>query len=486
MIIDIRLDASPRLAAVLTLLGTASVHGNTTAESGPFRDCSTCPQMVVVPAGDFMRGSPQDEPGRSLDPRNHDEDDLEGPGGQRVRVSVPAFALGVYEVTNGQFAQFVDDSGYEMPRGCYSDADRDGIWGWDDEGTWTNLGREHMPDFPASCIDWCAANAYVRWLSVRTGGRYRLPTEAEFEYALRAGSDTAYHFGDDPEVLCEYGNVPDESRNAVSPELVTAACSDGFADMAPVGQFNPNAFGLHDMTGNVWEWLADCYERSYANVPTDGSALLKDGCEVYSIRGGSWGYDLPSLRSADRSDDPPDARFDGIGLRVARDLAPEPDMPVWELRVFDDRTLGVSVLYPASYSLVGDDPEKLFSVASPYTVPLMEIVETRDTPGDLAPLVEAYVGSLSIGGGKGSVAGADDVPQVPEPVMGAVTTTLLGGSAAEELSVEWQAVGSQLGLRTLAVSVDGAERRITLYVTGTGQHDWDDLRRLARTLRVEP
>ena len=220
----------------------------------------------------------------------------------------------------------------------------------------------------------------MRWLGVRTGGRYRLPTEAEFEYALRAGSDTAYHFGDDPELLCEHGNVPDESRNAVSPELVTAACDDGFADMSPVGQFKPNAFGLHDMTGNVWEWLADCYERSYANVPTDGSALRKDGCEVHSIRGGSWGYDLPSLRSADRSDDPPDARFDGIGLRVARDLAPEPDMPDWELKVFDDRTLGVSVwLYPASYSLVGDDPaSKLFSVASPYTVPLMEIVETRD------------------------------------------------------------------------------------------------------------
>lgn len=486
MTLDIRLSTSVRLAVTLTMLGIGAVHAVDGPGSAEFRDCSTCPEMVVVPAGDFMRGSPQDEPGRGLDSRNHDEDDLEGPGGKRVRVSVSAFALGVYEVTNRQFAQFVDDTGYEMPRGCYSDADRDGIWGWDEEGTWTNLGREHRPDFPASCIDWVAANAYVRWLSVRTGGRYRLPTEAEFEYALRAGSDTAYHFGDDSDLLCEYGNVPDESRNAVSPELVTAACDDGFADMAPVGQFKSNAFGLHDMTGNVWEWLADCYERSYANVPRDGSALRKDGCEVYSIRGGSWGYDLPSLRSADRSDDPPDARFDGIGLRVARDLLPEPDVPDWELRVFDDRTLGVSVLYPASYTLVADDPGKLFSVASPYTVPLMEIVETRDETRDLGQLVEAYLASLSIGGGKGGVAEEGDDPEAPEPVKSAVTTTVLGGSTAEELSVEWQAAGSQLGLRTLALSVEGAERRITLYLTGTRQHDWDDLRRLARTLRVRP
>ena len=161
-------------------------------------------------------------------------------------------------------------------------------------------------------------------------------------------------------------------------------------------------------------------------------------------------------------------------------------MPDWELRVFVDQALGVTVLYPASYSLVADDPGKLFSVASPYTVPLMEIVETRDETRDLGQLVEAYIGSLSIGGGKGGTDASGDVREVPEPVASTGTTTLLGGSEAEELSVDWQAPGTQLDLRTLALSVDGAERRITLYLTGTRQHDWDDLRRLARTLRVGP
>ena len=118
-----------------------------------------------------MRGSPQDEPRRNLDSRNHDEDDLEGPGGKRERVSVSAFALGVYEVTNGQFARFVEDTGYEMPGGCISDPDGDGIWAAEEAGTWKNLGRDFRDDFPASCIDWHAANAYVHWLGLRTGGR---------------------------------------------------------------------------------------------------------------------------------------------------------------------------------------------------------------------------------------------------------------------------------------------------------------------------
>ncbi|MCY4056854.1 MAG: formylglycine-generating enzyme family protein [Gammaproteobacteria bacterium] len=477
----VALNAVRTVVALIPLAVPA--HAQTDPGPARFRDCSTCPEMVVVPGGRFMRGSPQDEPGRDLDSRNHDEDDLEGPGGKRVKVSVPAFALGVFEVTNDQFSRFVEDSGYEMPGGCISDPDGDGVWAAEESGTWKNLGREFRGDFPASCIDWHAANAYVLWLGLRTGSRYRLPTEAEFEYALRAGSDTGYHFGDDPELLCEYGNVPDQSRNAVSPELVTTVCSDGFADMAPVGQFKPNAFGVHDMTGNVWEWLADCYEPSYANVPTDGTALVKDDCGAYSIRGGSWGYDLPSLRSADRSDDPPDILFDGIGFRVARDLIPEPNVPDWNLRVFEDKTHSVSVLYPASYTTVVAGMDKLFSVSSPYGLPRMAIGLTADADADVARLVDAHNTSLAFGKSKGvkTEPSGDERDQT----VRVGTTTLHGGVVADEVTVDWQHAESQAELRTLAISVGTDTGRITLYVTGTRWHDWLDLRRLAHTLRVD-
>ena len=482
---NVSAKAGSSLVVALAVLGAAAVQAQSVSAPAGFKDCSTCPEMVVVPAGEFMRGSPQDEPGRGLDSRNHDEDDLEGPGGKRVRVSVPAFALGVYEVTNDQFAQFLEDMDYEMPSGCVSDADGDGIYGWDEAGAWNNLGRDHRSDFPASCIDWHAANAYVHWLSLRTGGRYRLPTEAEFEYALRAGSDTVYHFGDDPERLCEYGNVPDQSRNAVSPEMITAACSDGYADMAPVGQFKPNAFGLHDMTGNVWEWLQDCYEGSYANAPTDGSALRRDACGAYSIRGGSFGYDLPSLRSADRSDDPPEVLYDGIGFRVARDLEPEPDVPDWQLRVFEDPTHGVSVLYPASYTTVVDAEGGLFGVASPYGFPRIDIRLTSDTRAEVAPLALEHVASLRTLGYKKDATSTSSREDVPEPVVSPGVTTTLGGVMADEISVRWQSAESQVEFRTLALSVaDDARGRITLYLTGLRGHDWDDLRTLARTLRV--
>lgn len=239
--------------------------------------------------------------------------------------------------------------------------------------------------------------------------------------------------------------------------------------MAPVGKFKPNAFGLHDMTGNVWEWLADCYERSYANVPTDGTALVKDDCDAYSIRGGSWGYDLP------------DILFDGIGLRVARDLVPEPHVPDWHLRVFEDTTHRVVVLYPASYTTVVGGTDKIFAVSSPYGIPRMDIGLTTDANADVAQLVDAYVASFAFGKGKGgkpSTKGVDRTATVD-------TTTLPAGVVAEEITLDWHHAESQTALRTLILSVaDETRGRITLYLTASPRHDWNDLRRLAHTLRV--
>ena len=178
--------------------------------------------------------------------------------------------------------------------------------------------------------------------------------------------------------------------------------------------------------------------------------------------------------------------FDGIGLRVARDLAPEPQVPDWHLRVFEDRTHGVSVLYPASYRTVVDAADKLFSVASPYGIPRMDIGVTPDARADVAQLAVAYVGSLPAVIDKKRVYPRSSDEEVPEPVTSTGTTTLFGGIVADEISVDWWPAESKAELRTLVLSVaNDARGRITLYLTGSPKHDWEDLRRLARTLRVD-
>ncbi|MEL7184949.1 MAG: SUMF1/EgtB/PvdO family nonheme iron enzyme [Pseudomonadota bacterium] len=276
--------------------------------------------MTIVPGGKFLMGSPQDEPGRFDDSRNHDEDDTAGPGGSPVPVTVPTFAIGTYEVSNREFAYFVDDTNYEVPSGCIAWTQRDGKWYQHEPANWRDSGRVYNGDHPVTCVDWYTAVAYVEWLSVKTGMQYRLLSEAEFEYVRRAGSSDAYHFGSNPEEMCRYGNVPDASFAPVTTTKETLACDDGYWGLAPVGQFEPNALGVYDMDGNHWEWLADCYEDSLANIPRDGSPLLKDDCELRSVRGGSWGYSLTVLRSADRGEDPPHEVWDGLGIRVARDI----------------------------------------------------------------------------------------------------------------------------------------------------------------------
>jgi sulfatase modifying factor 1 len=305
------------LIAALALLGACA---STAGSPRTFSDCADCPQMLVIPGGTFLMGSPQDEAGRSEDRRNGDEDDTPGPGGAQVRVTVPRFAIGVYEITHKQFADFVAATNYDTGGGCIVDLHQRGEFKAEPEGSWRNFGRPVQDNLPVICVDWNDANAYAHWLSERTGHRYRLPSESEFEYARRAGTTTPYFFGDNLEDICKYANVPDASLHALVPGRPATQCNDGNIVTAPVGQYLPNAFGIYDITGNVWEWLQDCYRDSYAETPRDGTPFMPATCEARSIRGGSWGYDLPSLRSADRSDDPPDLLFDGISFRLVREL----------------------------------------------------------------------------------------------------------------------------------------------------------------------
>ena len=242
-----------------------------------FRDCAGCPEMVVVPAGSFMMGSPSGERGRDGD---------EGPV-HRVRIGEP-FAVGVYEVT------------FEEWEACVSGG---GCWGYrpSDEG-W-GRGRR-----PVINVDWEDAQAYVEWLSEKTGEGYRLLSESEWEYVARAGTGTRYWWGDGI------------GRNQANCD----GCGSRWDDRqtAPVGSFAPNGFGLYDVHGNVWEWVEDCWNGSYAGAPVDGSAWESGNCDVRVLRGGSW-YSVPGgLRSAVRFGDSAGYRISYFGFRVARTLTP--------------------------------------------------------------------------------------------------------------------------------------------------------------------
>ena len=240
-----------------------------------FQECANCPKMMVVPAGSFTMGSPANEPGRQED---------EGP--QHMVTIAGQFAVGQFELTFGEWDACVAD------RGCNGYKPIDAGW-----------GRGQRPVIYVSLDD---ARSYVAWLSKITGRPYRLLTEAEYEYATRAGTRTAYPWGDD---------IGKNNANC-------NGCGSrwDFLQTAPVGSFAPNAFGLNDMVGNVWEWTEDCYHESYDEAPADGSAWISGDCSRRVVRGGSW-RGLPGyLRSADRYWGSTVSRGVFLGFRVARTL----------------------------------------------------------------------------------------------------------------------------------------------------------------------
>jgi formylglycine-generating enzyme required for sulfatase activity len=188
-------------------------------------------------------------------------------------------------------------------------------------------GRNTLYHWPAAAASGAteAAKAYVAWLGKRTGKAYRLLSEAEFEYAARAGTTTQYPFGNDPNKLCRYGNGADltlKGEPLFSNWTGLFTCKDGYSFTAPVGSFLPNAFGLFDMSGNVWEWVEDCYHSAYDGAPLDGSAWTSGDCRLRLVRGGAWNRVAASFRSAYRAWNEIKYRNYSYGFRVARALGP--------------------------------------------------------------------------------------------------------------------------------------------------------------------
>ena len=273
-----------------------------------FRDCDQCPELVVVPAGRFRMGDLAGD-GRDSTRPVHD-----------VTIDYP-FAVGRYEVTRGEFARFVEATAHDTGNTCmtFSLRVRDGIQLSSNTG-WRKLGYTQTDRHPVVCISWNDAQAYVNWLSRKTGKPYRLLSEAEWEYVARAGSTTKYWWGNEAHrdrmnygvcVLCSF----QDRREAFGSD------SDGWEYTSPVGSFKPNAFGLFDMLGNVNEWVEDCGNEDYNGALADGSAWTSGECEKRVVRGGNWFFSPRQIRSAIRFwGDDAGFRGNALGFRIARTL----------------------------------------------------------------------------------------------------------------------------------------------------------------------
>jgi formylglycine-generating enzyme required for sulfatase activity len=300
-----------------------------------FKDCKDCPEMVVIPAGSFMMGSPENEPGRFSNP---DEGPVEGP--QRL-VNVRQFAAGKFDITKKQWAAFVKATDRPAGGGCgwAHLPGEDSLQPWlpRADANWNHVGFEQDSSHPVICMSWTDAHDYAEWLGKKTGFTYRLLSEAEWEYAARAGTTTPYSWG--TTASREYANY---GRDSVA-GFGYASGHDSWICSSPVGSFPPNQFGLYDMNGNVLQWVDDCFSKTYEELPTDGSAYKKDmlldstgkmswmivktACAFHMIRGGCYGDPPRMLRSAFRNwgglpgaMTPDLSRSAGGGFRVARTL----------------------------------------------------------------------------------------------------------------------------------------------------------------------
>ena len=245
-------------------------------------------EMVSIPGGTFEMGDLTGGRGKSDEQPAH-------------TVTIEPFKLGKYEVTFAQWDACVADGG------C-------GGYRPDDEG-WGRGKR------PVINVSWDDAWNFIDWLDDKTGESYRLPTEAEWEYAARAGTTKRYFWGNSAKNQCRYANGADSSAKRHQPDWTAASCNDGHYRTAPVGNYEANRFGLHDTAGNVWEWTQDCWHDNYNGAPADGRAWISGGdCNKRVIRGGSWGFDPADLRSANRGWGTRADRFFDRGFRLAQDI----------------------------------------------------------------------------------------------------------------------------------------------------------------------
>lgn len=282
------------------------------------RDCRDCPVMLPLPAGVFTMGAPVQEEDRDGMPAM-----LRGRSAPTTPVTIPrGLSIGKFPITRAQFQAFAQATSRAPGSSCWAPVPG-GLGRWEERSrfNWANPGFAQTPQDPVVCVSWADALAYTEWLSRLTGRRYRLPSEAEWEYAARGGTLTPRYWTEGLEGACARANLRDQGlagHFGVAGDASFAPCGDGFVHTSPVTAFPPNPFGLHDMLGNVLQWTQDCWNDTLRGQPREGSARLTGDCSQRGARGGSWSNDVRQVRVTFRGSGPAIVRTANTGFRVMR------------------------------------------------------------------------------------------------------------------------------------------------------------------------
>jgi formylglycine-generating enzyme required for sulfatase activity len=316
------------LSLVLTLIATvppsSAGHAEAPEPGSTFADCHDCPRLSVVPPGRFLMGAPAGEEEREgVTPAARG---LAAP--QHPVTIARAFAISTSLITRGQYARFAGAThrpegeaclGFEGPSEAMVPSGSTDAWKKIPALNWERSGFPQNDRHPVVCVSFNDATDYAAWLSKKTGKTYRLPNEVEWEYAARAGTTTARYWGNGAGG-CK-ANLADLALKGRYPATTTYVnCDDGYVSTSPVGHYPPNPFGLDDMIGNVWQWVADCWTKGYDGAPAVDAKRVDGDCTKSIIRGGSWADDPSLARAAARFGEARTLRSPALGFRVVRDL----------------------------------------------------------------------------------------------------------------------------------------------------------------------